>query len=389
MLPKMADVLDSSKEAPQNICKYCKKTVTSSCVKCILCNVVFHTSCALRISGLTAVGRNNLVECCKSSARSFNDVSIQTDVVSSEYTDSHYREIINSKEEVIQELKNNQDLLYKTVSLLEDKIMLLKANKTQHGKKQQNLGNNQLSDKQELSASAPKVNKTMMSTKPFQVQQVNETESEGVSQGHREQSDGPVSCEQLNQAAQRQLSGTDATFELAQRQLGAMNRMINLAPHPLVGSEVNTPSPDGDFSLVQPKKRRLQRSPREVGARHPSLRQTIKGTAPSDNDRFTAIPVTKRAWFHVANFHPDLGAEELTAYLNSKYHRDDFQCFKINPKHRTPRFSSFKVGGDVSLRDILLEPGSWNAGISVCKFDFFRAARNKLRFDRSPQISVT
>ncbi|KAG5886974.1 hypothetical protein JTB14_006616 [Gonioctena quinquepunctata] len=50
--------IDKLKNASSRNCNYCKNNAV------ILCEGIYYTSCALRIAGLTAVGKNNLVKCC-------------------------------------------------------------------------------------------------------------------------------------------------------------------------------------------------------------------------------------------------------------------------------------------------------------------------------------
>lgn len=104
----------------------------------------------------------------------------------------------------------------------------------------------------------------------------------------------------------------------------------------------------------------------------------VIGTAVSDNTKFAAVNITKRTWIHVSGFHKDLEVHDIQELLENKFKRNDFLCFKINPKHKYPKFSSFKIGADLSLKEQLLNPSLWNKGIVISEFDFFRAARNKV-----------
>ncbi|KAG5870346.1 hypothetical protein JTB14_038042 [Gonioctena quinquepunctata] len=56
--------IDKLKNASSRNCNYCKNNAVSSIAQCILCEGIYHTSCALRIAGSTVVGKNNLVKCC-------------------------------------------------------------------------------------------------------------------------------------------------------------------------------------------------------------------------------------------------------------------------------------------------------------------------------------
>lgn len=109
----------------------------------------------------------------------------------------------------------------------------------------------------------------------------------------------------------------------------------------------------------------------------------ITGTAVAVNSKFEAVNIIKRTWIHVAGFHKDLEVNDMLELLEEKFSRNDFLCFKINPKHRSPQFSSFKIGADFTLKDQLLNPCLWNKGITISEFDFFRASRNKVQFQKN------
>lgn len=117
-------------------------------------------------------------------------------------------------------------------------------------------------------------------------------------------------------------------------------------------------------------------------------KQIITGIADTNNSKYAAVPVTKRIWIHVSNFHKNLTTDDMLELLKDKYNKENFICYKIKPKHRAPTYSSFKIGADASLKEQLLNPSSWNRGITVTAFDFFRAARNKVKFERK-EVDLT
>lgn len=90
---------------------------------------MYHNSCALRIPGLTAVGKDGLVKCCIQSVKTSN-ISVATDCLELEANESSesvtlMKEIILAKEDIIRELRDNKFTLNKTIKLLEEKIALL------------------------------------------------------------------------------------------------------------------------------------------------------------------------------------------------------------------------------------------------------------------------
>lgn len=113
---------ESEKSSSNKLCKYCQKSVVTTIAKCVKCGECYHTSCALRVAGLIAVGKNNLVECCQRPAgevtsKSVGECTSETINKLLEVKD----EVIRSRDEVINELRAKEVLLYKNIKLLEEK----------------------------------------------------------------------------------------------------------------------------------------------------------------------------------------------------------------------------------------------------------------------------
>lgn len=121
----------------------------------------------------------------------------------------------------------------------------------------------------------------------------------------------------------------------------------------------NNPTDKEGFQLVSYKKK-----PR------------IIGTASSKDDKKISSGILiKRAWLHVAGIDLNVTEDNLTNYLNDKYKRSDFLCFKLDSNNLQPSFSSFKIGADFSLLDTLEKPENWENGLRVSRFNFFRQKR--------------
>lgn len=137
----MAGNVDANKSDMTKICKYCKKSVVNSVVKCINCEAVYHNSCALRIAGLLALGERNHVKCCS------RYVEVKTGDAG--LTEGKISEIIHklleakdeanlkAKDEIISELRAKEILLYRNLEVLQEKIDDLnkKQNAVKNGKK--------------------------------------------------------------------------------------------------------------------------------------------------------------------------------------------------------------------------------------------------------------
>lgn len=135
---KMDDNENVKSSDGKNYCKYCRKSVEKSIAECVSCKNVYHTSCALRVQGLIAIGRENLVKCCVKVKDMTTQISAksgsETKLVEANAKEvSHLTNLLQAKEQIITELKEKQILLYKNITLLEEKV-----NNYNHSTKKQN-----------------------------------------------------------------------------------------------------------------------------------------------------------------------------------------------------------------------------------------------------------
>ncbi|KAG5874009.1 hypothetical protein JTB14_025791 [Gonioctena quinquepunctata] len=121
--------IDKLKNASSRNCNYCKNNAVSSIAQCILCEGIYHNSCALGIAGLTAVGKNNLVKCCgptneviSESAGTMQLEDSLKEIVSAKDL------VISSKDEIIAHLKDKESLLHQNIAFLQEKIEKCKVN---------------------------------------------------------------------------------------------------------------------------------------------------------------------------------------------------------------------------------------------------------------------
>lgn len=110
----------SENEINNKNCRYCKKIVATTVVKCSVCSSVFHPSCALRVAGLVVIGyvsNSNIVKCCESEIMSTEKTNPSTnDLLSAK------EEIIKSKDFIITELKSKEAILMDNINLLREKV---------------------------------------------------------------------------------------------------------------------------------------------------------------------------------------------------------------------------------------------------------------------------
>lgn len=319
----------------------CCKSKTTNNVVCVKCGNIFHWSCFIREFPQCRVNKNDSrVHCCTTAT----DGSTSTDITQLQAENNMLQMLLKEWQEkytLLQSnarlLEKNAELLNKNCKLLEEKVVHLETGVKLRG---------------QTGATRRVVSGSGSTVSVAQVHSLHDSTKGPVKKTQGE------TCDQLKQAQQRKI-----------------NELVNLA-EPSSCNRVE----DG-FRGPEPMQRPDRRNGRE---NRQSAARVVVGTAAVDDERFSAVKVTKRCWFHLANFHRDVDADKLAEYLGNKYGRDDFVCYKIRPKYTRPKFSSFKVGADMSLEKTLLDPSSWNEGISVCKFDFFRAARNRLQYEKSP-----
>jgi len=107
---------------------------------------------------------------------------------------------------------------------------------------------------------------------------------------------------------------------------------------------------------------------------------TITGTLESNNDALKAVTIQKKVWIHATKFRQETKADDVITWLQQLHNREDFICEKIKPKYPNPKYASFKIGADMSLKDDLYNPNSWFKGVEISRYNFFRERANALEF---------
>lgn len=108
--------------ASGNNCKYCKKEVATTTAKCVDCEGVYHTSCALRVAGLIAIGKNNLVKCCVGRNEVKSPYEHKSEFEAFKKLVAAKDDVLASKDEIISQLKSKEVILHENIKLLKEKI---------------------------------------------------------------------------------------------------------------------------------------------------------------------------------------------------------------------------------------------------------------------------
>ena len=391
--PGNSKMADQDKLLSKDLCSYCGRNTTKKQNKCVKCNKTYHNSCATRVT------------CCGVKLTKNKVINKESDVNSDSDSgeddqQAKYQDLLKENKQLKElnfEMANTIKKLNEKISNMQKEILHYQEKNTRNTSTSEGDGiqskiktyiNAQIEEK--FSTLQAEINNLKAANNKLSSLKDNKTQVDTKS--HTSQKQGMITKKvttpmQINTNDINNKPGTPKQInleELKRKQLSIMSDIIALPGT----SHSKTDSPDDrekeeDFIQVEHRNKRRLNNKKDYG------KKVIQGNATSDDNRFSAVKITKRTWIHVANFRLDLTAEELTKYLNKKFNRDDFLCFKIKPKHRWPKFSSFKIGGDIALEETLLNPNSWNAGLTVCKFDFFLASRNKLLFEKRNTQSDT
>lgn len=377
-------------------CNYCSKKVSKKSVKCTKCDKVYHNSCAARVL------------CCGSKLNNSKPVNSENEVLVSDSDEDDLATKTQDLENEIKQLKKlNKDLI-------NENNELKSKNKNLHDEiSQYQSQSNQclsLADSEKRISETLKLNIGLemkkitallqeeldsVKSKINKLEKLNtqaaypDTKSKSDKQPTTKKANIQTPTKTVSNKIKPETPKQREFIKLLNEQKKIMNDVINLGASTSSCDQTNNHTDvqdENNFTQVKTRRQRAAMN-KENSFKNNQKKQVIVGNAEPDEEKFSAVQVNKRTWIHVANFNRDITAEDLANYLNKKFQRNDFLCFKIKPKHKWPKFSSFKIGADISLEDVLLNPKSWAAGISVSKFDFFRAARNRILFEKRSETS--
>lgn len=377
-------------------CNYCSKKVSKKSVKCTKCDKAYHNSCAARVS------------CCESKLDGNKPMNSENEVFVSDSDEDDLATKTQDLENEIKQLKKlNKDLINEN-----NELKSINKNLQDEISQYQNQSNQCLS----LVDSEKRISETLklyiglemnkitalfqeeLDSVKIKINKLDKFNTQAAHPDAKSKSDKQPTTKKANIQTPTKTASNKIKPEtpkqrefikLMDKQKTIMNDIINLGAGISSCDHINNQTDvhdENDFTQVKSRRQRAAAN-NENSLKNNQKKQVIVGNAEPDEEKFSAVQVIKRTWIHVANFNREVTAEDLTNYLNKKFQRNDFLCFKIKPKHKWPKFSSFKIGADISLEDVLLNPKSWASGISVCKFDFFRAARNRILFEKRSETS--
>lgn len=324
----MAGTEGHENSSSQKNCKYCQKSVINSVAKCLNCEATYHTSCALRVAGLTAVGKNNLVKCCVK----------EDDFLQSKFASDNAKklleaknEIVRNKDEIILELREKEKLLYSNIRLLEEKIKGFQECETT-----KNVNNALFPSQNRLESSATR-------NTPVRPRNVDID----TFHNHNLKVSDPGQSAQQQQQQQKQkpekllISSKAVSNGILQAQsLSKMQEMQNLVQHNVAANR------NDDWQVVKRKSRRF-----------------LVGRNEDSRDQIQAVP--KYVPLHVTRLVPGTRPDQLRKFLEPNF--DGVTCEEHISKH-PQLYSSMKV--TVRQEDFknIWKKEVWPNGVLVSRF---------------------
>lgn len=97
-------------------------------------------------------------------------------------------------------------------------------------------------------------------------------------------------------------------------------------------------------------------------------------SAEGDGGSFAAV--ARRLWLYVGRVQPLVTAVQIESYLKNKFKCQNFVVTQL-PTHENALSRSFRVGADISLKNVLMDPKAWPKGVAIKPFRFFRDRSKK------------
>lgn len=339
-------------QAVNVVCKYCGKNVANS-VHCTICDSAFHPSCAGRVKGVKAVNELEFVCCEANNTVKIPDKGSNKEVLTATSRQDEslrrenmlLRQLLASKDEVV-------DALREDIQLLKDKIALLNEIKVlKNGKSETNRSNSK--DKE------AKVEQKTVSDK-----KVNKIVSDKITADSVKQSLQIVN-KQMLENKQR---------EVMQNFIDVPNFNLNNRFGDANNRKPSTVDEDG-YTVVQ--NRRKRGFDRENGNHKGSrARYNITvGTGTNLNSTFKSQP--RKMWIFVGRVEEGVSKEAVEGYIRDKCSIKNLDELVVNGLTTKGKSLSFQVGIDVKYYEHLKASDFWPSGIIIRRYNFWKDRREQ------------
>lgn len=363
-IDKMPPIDDAVSLPESKNCKYCKGNVDKAGVKCAICQVCYHQSCALRITGLQVTsGSKNLVH-CGSCAKNIREQEV-TKIV---------KEALLEKENLIQSLESKLSMLQgvniqepfenlsKKMDLIEKNILqrVINLEKVQQ-KNNVNIPINHTETSTgpiNGSSKAPKINSTTKNgryalpeqpraTPKGSKERVNETED---ITGSRHANEQPKSNGSEASRTSTRIRNPSETPEIS-IDVDVFDSDINNLSKAKTGNE------DKWITVVN---RRQRENTLKIKRPEP-----LKG---SNEDTSCSLKTAPRmAFLFLSGLAPETTGDDVLQFLKINELENGCKCEKLKTKREKYR-SSFKLTVPIDQRPKLLSASLWPSGTIINHF---------------------
>lgn len=336
MAPSNEDVVS---EARVNCCKRCKQQ-TQNGLKCIVCGVITHQSCAKQLKGVKFISEGH-INCCVSDSSTAN-------------VDKHkYPALVDAKSveiKYLKELLKQKDLIIETqVTAISNQADLIDSLKDQI---------NMLKNKVKAVTFPPKSTSIPPVTQEDPVATVQDASGAA---GNLFEFDGTrvhaAAVEGGQSVAYQQRPGTSRQAML---EIAAAGKVQPVSTGLLKQGRQD----EQGFKLVEHRKRGQQKQ---------RLNKPVIGELPEDGGCHLKAAMTYNYW-HVYKLDPNTTAGDLKDYLKREFP----EVLVENLKSRNPEeYASFKIAVSERNRDSIRKPSLWPAGVRINRFFLPRNAAAK------------
>lgn len=351
-------------------CKRCKvKTVNG--LKCQSCDNVFHPSCA-KWSNYVQFISDEVIVCCAEKI----DVSQEQDEVISPEDKVNNRllnYVLEQKDIIINELRNEINLLKDKIKLMEEIDYLQSINANFCNNRHNDLINNNSNIRSDPNNKVTSRNADInCSTRDKLVTDDNKNEGAHDGSGSTTSVNDIGACVNLPSASSRQAVATPALYsDIASNSKSNKVKSVKIN-NPILDDVVSRPTVQ-DFnepndssekwnvvSHIRTSKK-TNDSVKRGGSKH--KHNFITGSS----DKNTLGTVEKLCFLFVSRLNPNMETNSVLDYLK-EFKPAEYQVEKLSTKF--PTYSSFKVGIPISLYDEIYLSDFWPLGTFISKYRF-------------------
>ena len=364
--------LDNPPKTPVDKCERCKKVVTNAFIRCTVCDIVYHRSCATATNEKKQCFRflsDNTMECihhgglsnsdsrqnASKTGRSEKNIYAEGSLIIDFVNSYKFSEILRVAIDVAcAPLHSEIATLSNKLDTLTQEIQVLKSSNIDMIKVMTNDPNKGLINKSPWNCTTP------VASSNFNV------ESE---RGHRPCNPSTSSKSHTSTLpATRDAEKRTYPYSTTLDKFSVVKSITIPHQNSAIENEVTT-----DTNTPETKNSIDSEGFRTVVTRK-SKRKVIRGQLQSDNNILKAAP--RKSYVYVGNLHPNTNENDLTVFLKSQFSTSDLTVEQL-PKRPSAKSVSFKVTVDHNIFSDFFTEDKWPKGIVVKKFYFLKKEETK------------